>query len=361
MLKFVLLILDGFGLREAVTGNAIKLARTPTLDRLLNGYPMIPLHTSGADVGLPAGVMGNSEVGHMNIGAGRIVMQDLVRVNHSIAQGEFQSNPVLLEQMQAAKARGGDYHVLGLCSDGGVHSHMDHFNAVLKIAKDQDLEQVYFHAMMDGRDTSPWAGADYLQQVQAWMNELGIGTIASVIGGYYAMDRDNRWERIELAYDMLVHGRGTEHGSAAEAMSASYAGETGDEFVTPRIIGPGRTFKNGDALLSVNYRADRIRQLVRALKLPGSTALDVDPPDIDLCCMTNYSEEFNFPVLFPPVEIFKTMPEILSHAGYRQLRLAETEKYAHVTYFLNGGKEKQYPGEDRSLVQSPKVATYDLK
>jgi len=361
MLKFVLLILDGFGLREEAEGNAALLAPTPNLDHLFSKYPMIPLKTSGRAVGLPDGVMGNSEVGHMNIGAGRIVKQNLVRINDEIQSGAFRKRAGLIEQLRGVAQRGGAFHVMGLCSDGGVHSHMNHLRSILELAGREGVREVYYHAFMDGRDTSPKAGQGYLRQIQQWMEELGVGKIATVVGRYYAMDRDNRWDRNEKAYRMLVHGEGEPYATAVEAIEASYAQNIGDEFVLPKIIGDGARIKGGDALLAMNFRADRMRQLIKAFHETDFSEFPVESLDIDLRTMTQYDENFTIPTLFPPENLTHTFPEILSRAGYRQLRLAETEKYAHVTYFFNGGVEDTFAGEDRLLVPSPKVATYDLQ
>ena len=361
MLKFALVIMDGFGLRSEPEGNAPLLANTPSLDQLLNEYPMIPLESSGKAVGLPEGVMGNSEVGHMNIGAGRIVCQDLVRINDSVQSGAFHQQQLLLEQMRRLAAGGGTFHVMGLCSDAGVHSHLDHLRAILETAGSEDLTRLKYHAFMDGRDTSPLAGRGYLEQVQKWMEDLNTGTIATVVGRYYAMDRDKRWDRNEKAYHMLVHGEGEAYPTAVKAMEASYAADVGDEFVTPKIIGGGGRIRSGDALLAMNFRADRMRQIIRAFIEPDFAEFPVETLDLDVRSMTSYDDTFAFPVLFPPESLVNIFPEVLSRAGYCQLRLAETEKYAHVTYFFNGGDEKTFPGEERILIPSPKVATYDLQ
>jgi 2,3-bisphosphoglycerate-independent phosphoglycerate mutase len=361
MLKFALIILDGFGWRAEEEGNAIRLAPTPTLDRLLTEYPMTILETSGKAVGLPDGVMGNSEVGHMNIGAGRVVRQDLVRINEEVDSGRFHQQALLREQMQQVAARNGVYHVMGLCSDAGVHSHLDHLRAILETAQREGLTRVHFHAFMDGRDTSPHAGRNYLAQVQEWMNELGFGTIATVVGRYYAMDRDKRWDRTEKAYRMLVHGEGDLFDTAVEAIAASYRQDVTDEFVTPKIIGDGGRIRSGDALLAMNFRADRMRQIVKAFIGSEFAEFPIEKLELNVRSMTQYDESFTIPVMFTPENLSNIFPEVLSKAGFRQLRLAETEKYAHVTYFFNGGEEKAFSGEARILVPSPKVATYDLK
>ncbi|MEE9465610.1 MAG: 2,3-bisphosphoglycerate-independent phosphoglycerate mutase [Candidatus Neomarinimicrobiota bacterium] len=361
MFKFALVILDGYGLRAEREGNAARLARTPTLDRLLSDYPMIELQTSGAAVGLPDGVMGNSEVGHMNIGAGRIVRQNLVLINNAITDGTFKQNSVLLEQLAQIRERGGAFHILGLCSDSGVHSHIDHLKVILEVARSAGVERIFYHALMDGRDTSPNAGAGYLEQIEGWLERSGRGRIATVVGRYFAMDRDNRWDRIEQAWRMLVTGQGERYGTAAEAIQASYANDVTDEFVTPKVIDPDGTIAAGDAVLMMNFRADRMRQLVQVFTDPGFNEFPRDPLEVDLRSMTVYDASFTIPVLFSPMVITNVFPEVLARAGYRQLRLAETEKYAHVTYFFNGGAEQRYPGEDRKLIPSPKVATYDLQ
>ncbi|UCH09377.1 MAG: phosphoglycerate mutase (2,3-diphosphoglycerate-independent) [Fidelibacterota bacterium] len=268
MLKFALVILDGFGWRTESEGNAIHLAHTPMLDRLLSEYPKAILETSGRSVGLPEGVMGNSEVGHMNIGAGRIVRQDLVRINDEVESGRFHRMNLLREQMQQVAARNGVYHVMGLCSDAGVHSQIEHLRAILETAQSEGLTRVYYHALMDGRDTSPHAGRHYLAQVEEWMSALGLGSIATVTGRYYAMDRDNRWDRTEKAYRMLVHMEGESYTTAAEAIQASYQQDVTDEFVTPKIIGEGARIASGDALMAMNFRADRMRQIIRAFIEP---------------------------------------------------------------------------------------------
>lgn len=362
MFHIALVILDGFGLRDEREGNAFALANTPVLDRLLSEFPMILLETSGRVVGLPEGIMGNSEVGHLNIGAGRIVRQDLVRINEAIQDGTFHQHPVLREQIRKVKSDpGSTFHVVGLCSDAGVHSHLDHLKAILDTARDEGLSRILYHAVMDGRDTSPSAGKQYLAVVQRWLDEMGLGAIATVVGRYYLMDRDRRWDRTEKAYRMLVHGEGEAFPSVMDAIETSYAQKTGDEFVTPKIIGQGGRVRSGDSMLMINFRADRMRQIVQSFIQPDFTEFAVEPLDVDVRTMTMYDETFGIPLLFPPEKMANLFPEVLSKAGYRQLRLAETEKYAHVTYFFNGGNERTFPGEERILVPSPRVATYDLK
>ena len=356
----MLIILDGFGLREETEGNAHRLARTPVLDQLLSNHSAIALKTSGPDVGLPPGVMGNSEVGHMNMGAGRVVQQDLVRVNEAVSGGSFANHGTLMDQMRRVKAAGGVYHLLGLLSDGGVHSHIDHLRPVLEAARTAGLQQVAYHAMTDGRDTGPQVAAKYLSEIDVLIREIGVGEIASITGRYYAMDRDKRWDRTALAYNMLVHGQGEPFPTAQAALEAAYAQSLGNEFVLPSVIGQGSRLRDGDGLLCLNFRADRMRQIVRALGEDGFDAFVADPLKLDIVTMTSYEDSFDYPVLFPPRSLSHILPEIISAAGYRQMRVAESEKYAHVTYFFNGGREAPFDGEIRRLVPSPKVATYDL-
>ncbi len=361
MRKFVLVILDGFGLRDAPEGNAYLLAETPTLDRLLQPPAMIPLQTSGAAVGLPPGVMGNSEVGHMNMGAGRVVPQGLVRINAAIGDGSLARHPDLQGLLQRTVSSGGTLHLLGLCSDGGVHSHLEHLEATLSLARQAGVKRLAYHAIMDGRDTSPRAGQGYLRQVAGWMEQIGLGRIATVSGRYYAMDRDRRWDRVERAYRMLVHGEGARYDDPQAVLEEAYGQGTGDEFILPAVVDPGLTLRPGDALLALNFRADRMRQLLRALTDPRFAPFKTDLLGLDVVTMTSYERAFDFPVLFPAPQLDNILPELLARAGYRQIRIAETEKYAHVTYFFNGGREEPVAGEDRHLVPSPKVATYDLQ
>ena len=361
MRKFLLVILDGFGLRDASEGNAYRLAETPTLDRLLQPPAMIPLQTSGAAVGLPAGVMGNSDVGHMNMGAGRVVPQLLVRINAAIVDGSFARHPDLQGLLQRTASSGGTFHLLGLCSDGGVHSHIDHLKATLTAARQAGVNQLAYHAIMDGRDTSPRAGQGFLRQVSGWMEQIGLGRIATVSGRYYAMDRDQRWDRVERAYRMLVHGEGARHDDPQAVLEEAYGQGVGDEFIAPAVVDPGLILRPGDALLALNFRADRMRQLMRALTDPHFDPFKTDPLRLDVAAMAPYDPAFTFPVLFLIPQLDNILPELLARAGYRQIRIAETEKYAHVTYFFNGGREAPVAGEDRYLVPSPKVATYDLQ
>jgi 2,3-bisphosphoglycerate-independent phosphoglycerate mutase len=382
----VLIILDGWGYRAETKANAIALARKPTYDRLLREYPNTLIHTSGKYVGLPDGQMGNSEVGHLNIGAGRIVHMDSTRIELMIQNGEFFSHPVLVAAMKNARSGGRRLHLFGLVSDGGVHSYQTHLFALLKMAKQQGVDRVFVHAFMDGRDTLPTNGAGYLEQLQQKMREYSTGKIASVNGRYYAMDRDRRWERIAKAYNTMVNGDG-EGGNfvdAVQGVKASYNKDVTDEFIVPFVCVDNRgeplaTIRDGDSCICFNFRADRVRQITRALTresglnekggrdLPGADDLDATiprrslPKNLHYVCMTRYDKNFSLPVVIPPESLDNILANVLAQANMRNLRVAETEKYAHVTYFFNGGVEQPFPGEDRVMVPSPKVATYDLK
>lgn len=356
----VLVILDGWGLGPD-SGNAIRAARTPNIDRLQSLFPAAALQASGIDVGLPPGQMGNSEVGHLNIGAGRVVYQDLTRISKAIEEGTFFTNPRLVEAM-AAVPPGGALHLLGLLSDGGVHSSLDHIEALLRMAKQQGVPRVYLHPFLDGRDVPPKSALGYLEWLEEACRRIGVGTIATVGGRYYAMDRDKRWDRTAKAYAAMVWGRGPRVPSAARAVEDSYARGVTDEFVLPAVVEPQGTIKPGDSVIAFNFRPDRMRQITRAL-------VDEDFPHFEceeglkvhFLCMTMYDETIAAPVAFPPEELVNTLGQVISAAGLRQLRIAETEKYAHVTYFFSGGDERELPGEDRVLIPSPKVATYDLQ
>ncbi|HET9784765.1 MAG TPA: 2,3-bisphosphoglycerate-independent phosphoglycerate mutase [Terriglobales bacterium] len=362
----VLVILDGWGYGPAGAGNAIARARKPVYDRLLREYPNTLIHTSGPFVGLPEGQMGNSEVGHLNIGAGRVVQMDITRLDQAIADGSFNRNPALLGAMR--HARGRQLHLLGLCSDGGVHSHLNHLYALLRLAKQEGVEHVWIHAFTDGRDTPPHSGRDYLAQIEQKTREYGVGAIATVSGRYYAMDRDQRWERIQPALDAMVHGAGPHAADAQAAMTASYEHGVTDEFVVPVVTGAGR-IRDDDAVIFFNFRADRARQMTRALTRSGEplAALDAAIPRTEIpqrlhyVCMTRYDKTFTLPIVLPPQPLEHILAAVMAERGLRNLRVAETEKYAHVTYFFNGGIEKPFAGEEREMVASPKVATYDLK
>jgi 2,3-bisphosphoglycerate-independent phosphoglycerate mutase len=387
----VLIILDGWGYRADTKANAIALARKPTYDRLLREYPNTLIHTSGPFVGLPEGQMGNSEVGHLNMGAGRIVHMDITRIDLMIQNGEFFSDPVLVDVMKHARMGGRKLHLFGLLSDGGVHSRQEHLYALLKMAKQQGVDRVFVHAFMDGRDTLPTNGVGYLEQLQQKMREYNSGKIATASGRYYAMDRDRRWERIAKAYSAMVDGKaeGGNYVDPVEGMKESYNKGVTDEFVVPFVCADNRgeaSNKNGPATISdddscicFNFRADRVREITRALcrnsglnekggsDLPGAADLDATiprervPKNLKYVCMTRYDKNFDLPVVIPPESIANILANVMGGLNMRNLRVAETEKYAHVTYFFNGGVEQPFPGEDRVMIQSPKVATYDLK
>ena len=358
----MLVILDGWGERAGRQDNAVKLARTPNFDRLWATCPHAFLKTSGLDVGLPEGQMGNSEVGHLNIGAGRVVMQDLPRIGEAIRDGSLARAPALTDLIVALKASGGVCHLLGLVSPGGVHSHQDHALALARILSDHGIT-VLLHALTDGRDTPPRSAADYVRSVETGLPARA--RIATVIGRYYAMDRDNRWERVSKAYEAMVSGGGRAFASAGEAIAAAYADDVTDEFILPASIGGYTGMKAGDALICFNFRADRVREILASLLDPafGGFERARQPHLAAAVGMTQYSTELDafLATIFPPQSLANVLGQVVSDAGCKQLRMAETEKYPHVTYFLNGGEEAVYPGEDRIMVPSPKVATYDLQ
>jgi 2,3-bisphosphoglycerate-independent phosphoglycerate mutase len=358
----MLAILDGWGWREEKADNAILLAHTPTFDRLWTTCPHALLHTSGLDVGLPDGQMGNSEVGHMNIGAGRVVMQELPRISQAAADGSLAKAPALVALIAALKKSGGTCHLMGLVSPGGVHSHQEHAEALARILTQAGVP-VAAHAFMDGRDTPPESGGDYIRGFQAALPEGA--RIATVSGRYYAMDRDKRWDRVTKAYLALTEGQGAAFADAAAAMDAAYADGVTDEFVIPAVIAGYKGMRDGDGILCFNFRADRVRELLGALSDPDFSGFARPRPIhfAALAGMTQYSDDLaiRFAALFPPETLANTLGQVVSRAGLKQLRIAETEKYAHVTYFMNGGEETPNPGEDRIMVPSPKVATYDLQ
>ena len=358
----MLMILDGYGLRQETQGNAVYAARKPNLDRLTQQWPCTTLGASGLDVGLPDGQMGNSEVGHTNIGAGRVVYQELTRISKAISDGDFEKNPVLNAAIDAMDADG-TLHLMGLLSDGGVHSHYTHLYALLALAKRRGLKKVAVHSFLDGRDTDPKSGAGFLRDLQAELSRVGVGYCASVVGRYYAMDRDKRWERVQQAYDAVARGIGAAFTDAAGAVEASYAQHVTDEFVKPLVAEGYAGIKNGDAVIFYNFRPDRARELSRALLDDAFDGFErVRPRLFAYVCMTSYDVTMpNCTVAFAPQSLDKTLGQVVEEAGLRQLRIAETEKYAHVTFFLNGGVETPFPHEDRILVASPKVATYDLQ
>jgi 2,3-bisphosphoglycerate-independent phosphoglycerate mutase len=356
----VLMILDGFGIAASSAHNAISQAKTPNIDALMAGSPCVPGAASGLDVGLPDGQMGNSEVGHTNIGAGRVVYQELTRITKAIADGDFFTNPALVAAVDNAK--NASLHLYGLLSDGGVHSHNTHLYALLQLAKQKGVSRVYVHAFLDGRDTPPQSGAGYLAQLEEKIREIGIGEIATIAGRYYAMDRDNRWERVKLAFDALTQAQGETAPSAAACMQASYAAGTTDEFVLPTIINPEGTIKPGDSVIFYNFRPDRAREITRAFCDPAFAEFPRNFMPLHYVCFTEYDATIpNKHVAFTAQSMDNVLGAYLANHGKTQLRLAETEKYAHVTFFFNGGREEAYTGEDRVLVPSPKVATYDLQ
>jgi 2,3-bisphosphoglycerate-independent phosphoglycerate mutase len=382
----VLIILDGWGYAPPSNANAISLARKPNYDRLLKEFPNTLIHTSGRYVGLPTGQMGNSEVGHLNIGAGRIVYMDITKIDVMIEKGDFYSNPVLLEAVKNARSGGRRLHLCGLLSDGGVHSHQNHLYALLRLAKQNEVDRVFVHCFMDGRDTLPTNGARYIEQLQQKMRECGTGNIASVSGRYYAMDRDKKWDRELKAFSAMVQGKGEggEFVDPVQGVKGSYNRGVTDEFIVPfvGIDGYGQaiaTIRDDDSVINFNFRADRARQITRCLaresgltaqggrELPDAEALDAAiprdrvPRNLKYVCMTQYDKQFTLPFVVRPDSLKNILANVMAEHHLRNLRVAETEKYAHVTYFFNGGVEKPFPGEDRVLVPSPKVATYDLK
>ena len=363
----MLMILDGFGVNENSEGNAVKLAKIPNINEIMKQYPNTIIHTSGLDVGLPEGQMGNSEVGHTNIGAGRIVYQELTRITKSIEDGDFFSNSELIAAIENCKKNNSKLHILGLLSDGGVHSHMRHLFAILELAKRKDFEDVYVHCFLDGRDTPPASADGYIAELEEKMKEKGVGKIATISGRFYAMDRDKRWERVKEAYDALVNGEGHRFASATAAIENSYQKEIFDEFVKPSIIckndEPVATIGENDSVIFFNFRPDRAREITRTIVDPDFDGFERKYFKTYFVTFTNYDETLlpYVHIAFKKEEIKNTLGEYISKLGLTQLRIAETEKYAHVTFFFNGGEEKQYEGEDRILIPSPKVETYDMK
>ena len=363
----VLMILDGYGLNERTDGNAVAEAKTPVMDKLMAEYPFVKGNASGLAVGLPDGQMGNSEVGHLNMGAGRIVYQELTRITKEIEDGVFFENEALVKAVENAKAKDSALHMYGLVSDGGVHSHNTHIYGLLELAKRHGLKKVYVHCFLDGRDTPPASGKDYVQELADKMAEIGIGQVASVMGRYYAMDRDNRWDRVELAYKALTKGEGVEAADGVSAIAASYEKGVNDEFVVPAVVmkdgKPLATVQDGDSIIFFNFRPDRAREITRAFCDDEFTGFEREKKlDLTYVCFTEYDVTIpNKLVAFHKVELHNTFGEYLAAHGKTQARIAETEKYAHVTFFFNGGVEEPNEGEDRILVKSPKVATYDLQ
>ncbi len=359
-----LIILDGWGLSNSCEQNAACMANTPVMDRLRSEWPNARLGASGRDVGLPDGQMGNSEVGHLNIGAGRIVYQDLTRISLAIEDGSLFENQALTRLCQRLVASNGKMHLLGLLSDGGVHSHNTHLYALVRMAQQLGVSDVCIHAFMDGRDTPPSSGAGYLQQLEAELTQIGLGRVSTVTGRYWAMDRDNRWDRVAQAYQALTEGVGQQAETSADAIQSAYVAGQTDEFVKPWVVGAPGTIDDGDGVLFFNFRADRARELTRALTEKNFSGFprDKKPELVDYVCLTEYDENFGLPVAFPSETYPDILAEVVSKAGMQQLRIAETEKYAHVTFFFNGGVEDAWPGEERVLIPSPKdVATYDQK
>ena len=360
----VLLIMDGFGLAPAGPENAISCAKTPNLDKLFAECPNTQLQASGLDVGLPAGQMGNSEVGHTNIGAGRVVYQDLPRISNAVADGSFFENPAYKSAMDECVRTGARLHLMGLLSDGGVHSHINHLFALLEMAKRRGVKEVYVHALLDGRDVAPTSGAGYVKALVEKCAELGTGKIATIQGRFYGMDRDKRWDRVEKGYRAVVCGEGVQDGDPVHAVEESYKAGVTDEFVVPTVCDKNGCIRSGDSVIFINFRPDRAREMTRALVDPAFDGF-VRPNGffpLHYVCTTQYDATIpNVSVAFPPEEIEMTFGEYLGKLGKTQLRIAETEKYAHVTFFLNGGREDKFAGEERILVASPKVATYDLQ
>ena len=362
----MLLILDGFGDNKNKDGHAIKLAKKTNIDKLMKKYPNTDIFTSGLHVGLPEGQMGNSEVGHTNIGAGRIVYQELTRITKSIEDGDFFSNPEFIAAIENCKKHNSKLHILGLVSDGGVHSHNRHLYGLLEMAKRRDFEDVYVHCFLDGRDTPPASAETYVAELQEKMKEKGVGKIASLSGRFYAMDRDKRWQRVQKCYDALVNGEGEKAGDPIKAIEDSYQKEVFDEFVVPTVMCNGNEpvakIEENDSVIFFNFRPDRAREITRALVDPEFDGFETKKMNLYYVCFTSYDETMpNVHIAFKKEPLKNTFGEVVSEAGLTQLRIAETEKYAHVTFFFNGGEEKQYPGEDRILVPSPKVETYDMK
>jgi len=364
MSKVCLIVIDGWGVSSEPKGNAILNAKTPVMDALAQSEGQyVTLDASGLSVGLPDGLMGNSEVGHLNIGAGRVMYQDIVRINMDVSSGQIEQNPQFQNACQRAKSvSNGRLHLLGLISDGGVHAHINHLFALLKGAKAHGVTSTYVHFFSDGRDTSPTSGVHYLEQVLAKLNELNYGKLATIMGRYYAMDRDKRWERIKIAYEGMVQGVGvkTSLEKVIELVKSKYEQNVTDEFLPPIIVDEEGLVKDNDTLVFINYRSDRMRQITETFGLNQNFETDKVLKDIQLYTMTKYKEEFPFPILYPPVIPKNVLAEVVSSHKLSQFHCAETEKYAHVTFFFNGGQEKAFEGEDRFMVPSPKVATYDL-
>ncbi|MFA9559551.1 2,3-bisphosphoglycerate-independent phosphoglycerate mutase [Evansella sp. AB-rgal1] len=365
-----LIILDGFALRDVTQGNAVAHAKKPNFDRYWNEFPHATLTASGEAVGLPDGQMGNSEVGHLNIGAGRIVYQSLTRVNLAIREGDFFKNETFLNAMKHVKEKGTNLHLYGLLSDGGIHSHIQHMFALLELAKSEGIEKVFIHGFLDGRDVGPTSAEAFIRQTEEKLQELGVGQIATIQGRYYAMDRDKRWDRVEKSYRSMVYGEGLKYTSPVEALEDSYKNDIHDEFVLPTVITeadgetPRATIQDEDAVIFFNFRPDRAIQMSQVFtnkEFVGFDRGEAFPKNLHYVCLTHFSETVEGYVAFEPANLDNTMGEVVSNAGLKQLRIAETEKYPHVTFFFSGGREEPFPGEERVLIDSPKVATYDLQ
>ncbi len=357
-----LIIMDGYGLNKNTEGNAIIAASTPNLDKYFATYPNSQLSASGLDVGLPDGQMGNSEVGHTNIGAGRVVYQMLVKISKDINEGKINDIKALSDAMDAAKANGKSLHLMGLLSNGGVHSHNEHLYGLLRMAKKKGLENVYVHTFLDGRDVPPTSGADFMADLQKEIDEIGVGSIATIMGRFYAMDRDNAWDRVEKAYKAMVDGEGIQEDDAVTAVKNSYANDVTDEFVIPTVVDKNGKIQENDSVIFFNFRPDRARQITRTFVDPEFNGFERTYFPLNFVCMTQYDESMpNVTVAYPPESLAMTFGEYASKKGLTQLRIAETQKYAHVTFFFNGGEEKQFEGEERILIKSPDVETFDLK
>lgn len=365
--RFVcLVVMDGYGIAPSGPANAVEQAKTPYLDRLFQEYPNTTLDAAGEVVGLPPGQMGNSEVGHLNLGAGRVVLQDLTRINHAIDDGSFFKNVELIKAFQHARQSGSSVHLLGLLSDGGVHSDISHIKALVELGKQQGCQHLFLHMFLDGRDVPPKSGRGYLEEITGFIADAGLGEVATISGRFYAMDRDNRWERVKKAYDAIVYGEAPFNTDPVDAVSSSYDAGLSDEFVLPVVTSkrPDSRVRNEDSVIFFNFRPDRARQVARTLISGDFDEFDrgASPPLPYYVCLTEYDADFSAPIAFPSEEIRNVLAEVLADAGKQQLHIAETEKYAHVTFFFNGGVEKQFPGEVRKLIPSPRdVPTYDLK
>ncbi len=359
----VLIVMDGFGLRNEDNGNAIHMAKTPNLDLLMKEYPTSYLNASGLAVGLPDGQMGNSEVGHLNLGAGRIVYQSLTRINKSIKDGDFFTNEAYIDAINNVNKKDSKLHIMGLLSDGGVHSHIEHIKSFFKLAKDQGVKEAYFHAFLDGRDTPPDSGVSYLQDLEAYMAEINYGKVGSVGGRYYGMDRDKNWDRVQLHYDTFTQAKGVHADSAVVGLQASYDNNVYDEFVIPFNVEPNATMTDGDSVIFANFRPDRAIQIATAISNPEASGLDYSkgPKDITFVSTMSYSENVKGKIAYGLQKLDNMFGDVISANGLNQLRIAETEKYAHVTFFFDGGMDKEIKNSDRVLVNSPKVATYDLQ